>query len=157
MKETLALTEKWSDSSKATITTVYNGFLNFLGLKWTKPKYKQQIKLPFIPTEQEIDSLIAASGKKLSTLLQLLKETGCRVGEATRIKWTDLNERAQTITVNSPEKNSLPGIFKISPKLMAMLNALPRKSEKIFHKANPNSMYLCLSRARRKLTNSNNQ
>jgi integrase len=55
-----------------------------LGLKWTKPKYKQQIKLPFIPTEQEIDSLIAASDKKLATLLQLLKETGCRVGEVVK-------------------------------------------------------------------------
>jgi integrase len=54
--------------------------------------------------------------------------------------------------VNSPEKNSLPGIFKVSPKLMGMLNALPRKSERVFHKANPDSMYLCLSRVRRRLT-----
>jgi len=39
-------------------------------------------KIPFIPTETEIDHLIAGCGRKTATLLQLLKETGIRIGEA---------------------------------------------------------------------------
>jgi hypothetical protein len=35
-------------------------------------------KFPFIPKEEEIDALIAGSGKKTSTFLQLLKETAMR-------------------------------------------------------------------------------
>jgi integrase len=55
-----------------------------------KPKTNFSRKLPFIPKEEEeLDSLIAGSQKKLSTFLQLLKETGMRSGEATRLKWTD--------------------------------------------------------------------
>jgi len=151
VKETLALTEKWNNTSKNTMATIYERFLKFNGLTWEKPKYAGSRRLPFIPTEQELDELIAASPKKLSTLLQLLKETGARVGEALSLRWTDINEQAQTITINSPEKNSNSGIFKVSSKLIGMLNSLPKKSERVFHKANPNSAQLCLSRVKRKI------
>jgi len=151
VKETLALNETWNPTTKATMTIIYNGFIKWLGLKWDKPKYKQQRKMPFIPTEQEIDSLIAGSPKKLATILQLLKETASRIGEALQVQWIDINEKAQTITINSPEKNSYPGIYKVSAKLIGMLNSLPKKNEKIFNKANPNTAQLCLSRARKRI------
>jgi integrase len=151
VKEILALNETWNPTTKATMTIIYNGFIKWLGLKWDKPKYKQQRKMPFIPTEQEIDSLIAGSPKKLATILQLLKETASRIGEALQVQWIDINENAQTITINSPEKNSYPGIYKVSAKLVGMLNSLPKKSERIFNKANPNTAQLCLSRARKRV------
>ena len=151
VKETLALNETWNPTTKATMTIIYNGFIKWLGLKWDKPKYKQQRKMPFIPTEQEIDNLIAGSPKKLATILQLLKETASRIGEALQVQWIDINEKAQTITINSPEKNSYPGIYKVSAKLIGMLNSLPKKNEKIFNKANPNTAQLCLSRARKRV------
>jgi integrase len=56
-----------------------------------------------------------------------------------------------TITVNCPEKNSNPRICKVSPKLVGMLNALPRKSERIFDKTTGKTAQLCLSRARQKV------
>jgi len=151
VKEALALNETWNNTTKTTKTIVYDRFADFLGLKWEKPKYKAQKKLPFIPTEQEIDSLIAASPKKTATILQLLKETGARIGEACKLEWIDLNEKAMTITVNCPEKNSNPRICKVSPKLVGMLNALPRKSERIFDKTTGKTAQLCLSRARQKV------
>jgi integrase len=80
----------------------------------------------------------------------LLKETGARIGEACKLEWIDLNEKAMTITVNCPEKNSNPRICKVSPKLVGMLNALPRKSERIFDKTTGKTAQLCLSRARQK-------
>ncbi|MHA1711039.1 MAG: hypothetical protein ACTSUS_03070 [Candidatus Freyarchaeota archaeon] len=45
-------------------------------------------KVPYAPIEEEIDQLIAGSGKKLSVFLQLLKETGMRCAEAIRLEWT---------------------------------------------------------------------
>jgi integrase len=56
-----------------------------------------------------------------------------------------------TISINNPEKNSNPRILKVSPKLVGMLNALPRKSERIFHMTNGKTAQLCLSRTRRRV------
>ena len=96
------------------------------------PICKVSRKLPFIPTEEEIDALIAGCGKKTSTFLQLLKETGMRAGEANRLEWIDIDESNRTITLNNPEKNSNPRIFKVTSKLIDMLNALPKTNQRVF-------------------------
>lgn len=93
------------------------------------------ISFPFIPTEAEIDALIAGCGKKMATTLQLLKETAMRIGEARSLKWTDIDTVNRIIRLNSPEKNSNPRIFKVREKLIAMLNSLPKSSIKVFGNA----------------------
>lgn len=94
----------------------------------TLPKSR---KIPFIPTEQEIDQLIAGCGEKTTALLQTLKETGMRIGEAWKLKWTDIDFVNSTIRV-TPEKGSHARMFKISSKLLAMLAMMPKETEKIF-------------------------
>jgi len=68
----------------------------------------------------------------MATMLQLFKETAMRIGEAIRLQWVDLDSENNTVTVSAPEKNGSPRMLKISNKLVAMLNALPRKSERVF-------------------------
>lgn len=89
-----------------------------------------------IPTENEVDQLIAGCGNKTATLFQLLKETGMRVGEAWKLHWTEIDFVSSTIRV-TPEKGSNPRIFKISDKLMGMLKALQEKSRsnRVFQKS----------------------
>jgi len=65
-------------------------------------------------------------------LLQLLKETGMRVGEARRLRWIDVDFQRRVVIVNAPEKHGNPRIYNVSKTLINMLNALPRKSERIF-------------------------
>ena len=77
------------------------------GLTWNPPKYKSVKKLPFIPTEEELNNLIAGSNRKTATFLQLLKETGMRCGEAFMLKWTDFNFENRSVDV-TPEKGSEP-------------------------------------------------
>jgi integrase len=113
-------------------TQVYGTFLKMVGKTWEPPSYKLIQKFPYIPTEQDADRLIAASGKKLAAALQTAKETALRVGEITSLKWINLDSEKSLIVCNDPEKNSLPRIFKISSKLNAMLNKLPRRNEYIF-------------------------
>jgi len=121
-----------SESTKLQMACAYDSYASSNQIKWEIPNYKQTQKLPFIPLESEIDALIAGCGKKTATVLQLMKETGVRIGEAWRLKWMDIDFEAGTITVNEPEKNSNPRILKMSNKLVAMLNALPKRSEKVF-------------------------
>ena len=104
----------------------------FLGLTWQKPNYKPSRKIPFIPTEQELDQLIACAGKNLSTLLQLLKETALRVGEALSLKWADIDLERKVIILNHPEKGSEPRIFKVTAALITKLNQLTKTGEYIF-------------------------
>jgi integrase len=101
------------------------------GGKWNPPRYHRIEKIPFIPTEQEIDQLIAGCGEKTAVLLQALKETEMRIGEAWNLKWTDIDFVNTTISV-TPEKGSHARMFKVSNKLLAMINTLPKKSAKIF-------------------------
>jgi integrase/recombinase XerD len=67
----------------------------------------------------------------MATLLQLLKETGIRVGEALRLRWIDVDLERRVVKI-APEKGSKPRILPISVKLVGMLNSLPKRKELIF-------------------------
>lgn len=131
VKGVIALQTQWSNARKELAVNLYTSYLRMVGGKWNPPKYKRVRKLPFIPTNAEIDQLIAGCGPKTSTFLQFLKETGARCGEAWKLEWTDLDVENSTVRI-TPEKGSNPRIFKISGKLLSMLNALPRTSKKVF-------------------------
>jgi integrase len=131
VKEAIAKQNTWNENTKLTVVNTYTVFLKMIGWTWTPPIYKETRKLPFIPTELEIDQLIASCGKKTATFLQTLKETAMRSGEALNLEWTDVDVDRKVIRV-TPEKNSNPRIFKVSNKLIAMLSRLPKKSERVF-------------------------
>lgn len=132
----------WKDSSKHTLCHLYSTFLKFLNLQWEPPSYHSKRKLPFIPTEDEIDRFIAASGKKLAAALQTAKETAMRIGEISKVKWTDIDFEKSIVFCNDPEKNCDPGVYSVSPKLISMLNMLPRKGDYIFGPSPRNIMTL---------------
>jgi integrase len=117
--------QPWCEGRKANAVDAYTSFLKTTGGKWEPPRYQSIRKIPFIPTETEIDQLISACSKRMSTFLQLLKETGMRCGESWRTEWNDIDNETKTVRI-SPEKHSNPRIIHISPKLAAMLEALPK-------------------------------
>lgn len=120
----------WSGSRKRNVINAYTAFLAYVGLTWKAPIYQIIRKLPFIPTEQEIDDLIAASPNVLAAFLQLLKETGMRRGEAVAVPWKDVDLERRVIMCNFPEKGSNPRIFSdLSGKLLSMLNNLPKEND----------------------------
>ncbi len=130
VKETIAA-QAWSEGRKEYVAEAYTNFLIMAGGKWDQPRYKRIEKIPFIPTEQEVDQLIAGCGEKTSTLLQMLKETAMRVGEAWNLKWTDIDFVNNTVSI-TPEKGSHARMLKLSSKALGMISMLPKKSEKIF-------------------------
>ena len=131
VKEVIA-NQNWSENTKLNAVISYKAFAKFVGISFDSPKYRGTRKLPFIPMEKEIGQLIAGTGSKTATFLQLLKETGMRCGEAWSLKWLDVNFESKTVTVNNPEKHGNPRMLKISDKLITMLNNLPRNRNKVF-------------------------
>jgi integrase len=137
VKEVVAK-QPWKVSTKAQVCNIYGCFAKLNGLDWNPPIYKPNYEMPFIPTEAEIDALIAGAGRKTAALLQLLKETGIRIGEACQLTWADVDFERCTLRVKA-EKNSKPRIFHISRKLIDMLNMLPKEGE---HQFNVNARIL---------------
>jgi len=128
VKETIAK-QKWCNGRKGNAVDAYSCFLRMMNMTWQPPKYKRIRKLPFIPTENEIDQLIAGCGERTATLLQLLKETGMRIGEAWRLRWTDIDFINNAVRI-TPEKGSNARIFRLSGKLMAMLTARQQRTKR---------------------------
>jgi len=148
IKEVIAKQE-WGTGRKANAVDAYTSFLQMQNGKWEPPVYRRIRKLPFIPTENEVDQLIGGCNKRMATFLQLLKETGIRCGEACKLKWTDIDTENPSIRV-TPEKGSNPRLLKISAKLTSMLNALPKDPQTIFQ-PNADVMRKSFQRQRQKL------
>jgi len=123
--------QKWCPGRKENAVHAYSSFLKMVGGKWDPPRYQRIAKLPWVPTESEVDQLIAGCSRRIATFLQLLKETGMRPGEAWFLKWTDLDFENSNVRV-TPEKGSNPRILRLSNMLIAMLKTLPQKSEYVF-------------------------
>lgn len=131
VKETLTKMKN-ATAYKYVIGAAYTLFLKTYGLTWKPPICNVTRSLPFIPTERELDDLIAGCGKKTAVFLQILKETALRVGECSRLKWINVDLDRKTITLNEPEKNGIPRMFDISSKLVSMLAVMPKETEYVF-------------------------
>ena len=150
VKEIVAQKE-WSETFKATVMSTYKSFAEMHGMKVGKTKYRKEYKLPFIPTEREIDQLIAGCGKRTATFLQTLKETGMRCGEAWQLEWINIDTENHTITVNNPEKHGNPRMIKVSGKLISMLKSLPKKHERVFGEATLGTRRNVFNKQRRRI------
>jgi len=81
------------------VINAYTQFLKYVGLTWEPPNYTITQKIPFIPTEQEIDDLIAGLPNIKLVFVQLLKETAMRSGEAINLPWKDVDlERSAALS-----------------------------------------------------------
>jgi len=129
--KTVISKQKWCEGRKSNAVDAYSSYLSMTGNTWTPPTYKSISKLPFVPKETEIDQLIAGCSPRVATFLQILKETRARPGEIWNC--TEDNFDFETNTINiTPEKGSNPRIFKMSQKLIGMLNNLPRQYGKYY-------------------------
>jgi len=151
VKKAVASIDK-SESYKLLLCIAYEGFAKYHGIqRWTRPKYKQCEKIPFIPYEEEIDALISGCGRKTAAFLKLLKETAMRFGEARKLKWTDIDFKNNLITCNEPKKGSRPRIFKVSNDLIAMLDNLKKTSVYVFGNVGPHALKVNFYKQRKRL------
>jgi integrase len=130
--KTIIAKQPWKNSVKMLAVYAYDIMVKqILKVQWTMPKYTIEETLPFVPEEKELDQLISAcKSRRMATFLQTLKETYADPGEALKLEWKDVSENV--ITINGPVKGHSPRQLKVSSKLIAMLNALPKTSKRIF-------------------------
>jgi integrase/transposase-like protein len=148
VKEVLARQKSWNDGYKMLITYAYENFLEMEGLSWKRPHYVQPERLPFVPTEAELDQLIASCGKKLSVFLQGLKDTGADPGELAALEPTDINAENRTVQIR-PVKRHNPRVLKVSREFINRLQTLKsyQMSQRIF---NQGILSTCLNSQRKR-------
>jgi integrase len=143
--------QTWSGNRRRNVINAYTQFLKYQGLSWEQPKNTVIRKIPFIPTEQEIDDLIAGMPIQLAAYCQILKETAMRSGEAIKLQWRDVDLERRVITCNDPEKGSDSRQFNdLSGKLLNMLSQLPKTNELVFAGKTKNSFKAVFTRCRAK-------
>lgn len=115
-----------TDTRKYNLRKTYRCFLNLHGIKAVLPKYKVKRSLPYVPPEKFLDQLIiCALSDQMSILLQTLKETGARPGEALRLEWVDIDIANKAVNISHPEKGCNSRILPISENLVKSLLSLP--------------------------------
>ena len=124
-----------SEGRKELIVNVYARYCKYANIPFSKPRYKRQDRLPYVPLEIDIEALLSALPRKLTIFTRTLKETGARPGELWRIKWLDVDFQSSTITINNPEKGSRARRLKVSSQLIGLLSTLARSSEYVFRRS----------------------
>ena len=151
VKRLIASVSTWNDGSKKCFSDAYDVFVRMEGLAWKKPRYKPRSKIPFIPTEKELDQLIHGCGRKMRAFLQGLKETGADPGELFAIEWIDTDFSRSKLAINHPVKYHNPRILKVSDEWLRMVSKLPRTSEKVWGNIKYESNYNNLNAQRKRL------
>ena len=128
IKQCIAEQKCWSIRTKEIAVETIDCFFRMTGKTWERPIYRPVRKLPYIPSEAELTSLISGCNKKTSCFLQLLKETGMRCGEAFMLEWSDFDFETKTVSI-TPEKQSEPRKLRVSNQLIAMLDKLPKQTK----------------------------
>ena len=83
--------------------------------------------MPYIPTEEFLDQLIASCNQQMATFLQTLKETGARPGEAWKLEWDDIDIEGKKLNISHPEKGCNPRIRPIwEPNCFACCSPYPK-------------------------------
>jgi integrase len=141
--------QKWKNGTKMLAVYAYDGITKMLNIDWSPPKYVQEENLPFVPEETELEQLIAGCrSRRMAAFLQTLKETFADPGEVLKLRWIDIS--GNIITINDPVKRHNPRKLKVSNKLIAMLNALPHTSKRIFP-TKYDSIYSCFTHLRKRV------
>jgi len=110
-----------TSSRKNRIVHAYAKYAESRRLPFSKPIYQIEETLPFVPQEHEVNCILEnTKNLRHATTLRLLYETGCRVGEASRLRFKDLDFEKRTVRV-VPEKGSRARELRLSERLCAML------------------------------------
>jgi integrase len=141
------------ESTKKTVVGILGSWFNYNEINWRPPKYSDEHEIPYIPSEVQLDLLIAALGQKTACFCQILKETGARCGEVANLKWESIDFEQRKVRIKA-EKGSNSRVLSLSEKAIEMIAKLPKnknpqRKEHLF--ANADDMRTCFFLQKRRI------
>jgi integrase/recombinase XerD len=116
----LAEYQSWSNGFKENVVNAYGHYVRFYGLSWKKPKYKRSERLPFVPTTEQVNKLIAHSSRKYALIYSILRDTGLRPVELHRLTLRNIDLDAGIVYPESA-KSGRGRRLKLKTPTLAML------------------------------------
>lgn len=110
---------KLSESTKMSYIVIIKNFFKECGkadlVDWMKVrKLKETLKSDDILNPEDINELLEACNDYYDkALISFLYESGCRISEAQRLKWKDLQDTTEGIIVSVPTKKTSAGYRKM--------------------------------------------
>jgi integrase len=148
----------WVNRRKNIAFYAYKDWCNWKGFEYEFETFRERDSpLPYIPSEKELDQLIASCNLYYASFLQTMKETAFRAGEVLLLIPDDIDFDKGIITLNKPLKYSNPRQIKISDKLLAMIikqvkSEITDHSGRIWYRSY-NVMHRTFYNKRKELTN----
>lgn len=127
LKEYIASKES-SNGYRKVLCDVYDHYAKCNSLTWRRPRYQRDDRPPYVPTEEEIEILIANVGKKSAIALSILRDTGMRSIELHRstLSWYDLTRGLMNVPT---AKGGRGRTLELKPRTLAMLKEYGGKHE----------------------------
>jgi len=109
-----------SESYKVSLVKAYNYYATINGIRWVKPKYRAERKMPKIPSTESLNKIISGSSKKYATIFKILMETGVMPHELANVKVRDIDLENGILNVQG-FKGHASRSFKLKPETLSML------------------------------------
>jgi len=120
VKRFVASKSGWSNVYKETIVNAYDHYVREHGLVWCKPFYRRSKRLPCVPTEEQVNRIIAHSGRKYGLVFSVLRDTGLRPCELHRLQLKQIDLENGLMYPESAKDGSAR-VLKLRQATLAML------------------------------------
>jgi integrase len=129
--------DKEKPSKKYNTVKAYLSYCKIFRIYWEPPRVTYEPKQAFIPTHDELELFLESAGHVTGTFLQVAYDTGARVGEICKLRWTDLNTENHSISINNPEKNSRSRTIQVPQNTIAKILTLSKKYDPCIFNPDP--------------------
>ena len=120
--------KEWKNSFKETCVNTYLHYVRFYGLEWNKPKFRRSERLPYVPSSEQVNKLIAHSSRKYAMIYSILRDTGLRPIELHKLTIRKIDLDAGIIYPETA-KNGRARALKLKTETLAMLKEYASKHD----------------------------
>ena len=85
VKAFIANQKHWSKAYKESCVNAYTHYVSGYGLSWDKPICWRSRRLPNVPTTEQVNKIIAHTGRKYSMIFSIMRDTGLTPVELHRL------------------------------------------------------------------------
>jgi integrase len=107
---------------KESLVEAYDLYCRANGIAWSKPFYERYDKMPKIPTEENLNMIIANASKKFALILSMMRDLGTRPIELTWLKLRDIDLQSGIVNITSA-KHCIGRALRLKSQTLMMLNA----------------------------------
>ncbi len=108
------------NATRLKLILAYKWYAETNAIKWERPRYTWERKIPLIPTTENINKIICACTKKYATIFTILAETGIEARELVTTQRKDIDAEQGIINVQGCKGHNSRSI-KLKPATAEML------------------------------------